>query len=811
MYRLTLNLQNDKERTPGTHHEFVTLCCLGHSGFSLSSASAGTYDSNYYDEIQIAGSALYTDFGTAYDPEAGALLGTFYSSGSTVAGGPVFTDTTLGKVFILDSATTSTYQIQVFNPSTYALVSSSTIPVNAVFSSTGSGFNYPNRLTRWGANGLAFRTSAGLFSLRSNLVQDLSTTSADVSVAIQPPASAVTGTNATFVATVTNSGPSTATNIAFSGTISSNLMLVSATPSTGTCTVTSPINCNLGSLASGSSATVSFVVLPTSAATVTLTVQATAPQNDPAPANNAAASSVTATGSAYAAAPTLTAISPSGIEAGSTTTTITVTGTNFTSSSTVELGSTALSTSFTNSTTLIAIVPAAQIASLGWYPVTVSTPSPGGGVSSALPLTIYSVLTIGVNHILYEPYSRQIYASVGSGSATVNGNTIAAITPLTGTIGAPVFVGSQPTKMAISDDGNIMYVILAGAASVARFNLQTQATQFTCAPVNSSVYGTSTGGFRDIAVQTGSENTIALDFGYTGGMALIDVNPTTQTAAIRGAGTGIYTGSSLQFYNAQTLLLFNIDTWQTLDNYPITSSGFSYSATHTSSTLLHFGLFQLRGKVAYSVNGGVADASTTPATQLGYFAPLMQTGPTQQVAPDTSLGETFFLSSTINSTNYYGSPNGIVAYNQTTFMPTSTLNLNMSTIEGTTSFTGVDLIRWGQDGLAALTSTGHIYLLRGGFVVPQELTQNTAAVLTSSNVSSITHGAGNTLITLTGSNFVPGVAVTWNGSYRTTTIISPTQVTVAIPASDLAAVGSGSLVATNPGASASSTLTIPIN
>ncbi len=30
---------------------------------------------------------------------------------------------------------------------------------------------------------------------------------------------------------------------------------------------------------------------------------------------------------------------------------------------------------------------------------------------------------------------------------------------------------------------------------------------------------------------------------------------------------------------------------------------------------------------------------------------------------------------------------------------------------------------------------------------------------------------GNTLLTLTGSNFLPGVAVTWNGSYRTTTIV----------------------------------------
>jgi hypothetical protein len=53
--------------------------------------------------------------------------------------------------------------------------------------------------------------------------------------------------------------------------------------------------------------------------------------------------------------------------------------------------------------------------------------------------------------------------------------------------------------------------------------------------------------------------------------------------------------------------------------------------------------------------------------------------------------------------------------------------------------------------------------------------------------------------------------VTWNGSYRTTTIVDATHVTVAIPASDLASAGSANLVATNPGAPASNTLKITIN
>jgi hypothetical protein len=96
-------------------------------------------------------------------------------------------------------------------------------------------------------------------------------------------------------------------------------------------------------------------------------------------------------------------------------------------------------------------------------------------------------------------------------------------------------------------------------------------------------------------------------------------------------------------------------------------------------------------------------------------------------------------------------------------------------------------------------------------VTPQLLNMNaSAAALTSTSATTIPHGAGNTTLTLTGSNFLPGVAVTWNGHYRTTTIVNTTQVSVAIPASDLVSAGTATVIATNPGAPGSNTLTITI-
>jgi trimeric autotransporter adhesin len=84
------------------------------------------------------------------------------------------------------------------------------------------------------------------------------------------------------------------------------------------------------------------------------------------------------------------------------------------------------------------------------------------------------------------------------------------------------------------------------------------------------------------------------------------------------------------------------------------------------------------------------------------------------------------------------------------------------------SVTYTDLLHWGQDGLALLTSAGQIAILRGPFVVPQLLNQNPAATLSGASPSAITHGSGNIVLTITGSGFIPGAAVNWNGAYRTT-------------------------------------------
>ncbi len=103
--------------------------------------------------------------------------------------------------------------------------------------------------------------------------------------------------------------------------------------------------------------------------------------------------------------PVLSSISPTNIAMGSGAFTLTVSGSNFNAGSTVSFNGQSVSTTFLSSTMLTAAIPAANVATAGTDPVTVSNPAPGGGASAA---TNFSVLT--------PDFMLNV---IGSGSASV--------------------------------------------------------------------------------------------------------------------------------------------------------------------------------------------------------------------------------------------------------------------------------------------------------------------------------------------------------------------------------------------------------
>jgi hypothetical protein len=74
-----------------------------------------------------------------------------------------------------------------------------------------------------------------------------------------------------------------------------------------------------------------------------------------------------------------------------------------------------------------------------------------------------------------------------------------------------------------------------------------------------------------------------------------------------------------------------------------------------------------------------------------------------------------------------------------------------------------------------------------------------APVPTALSPSSVTAGSGGFSLSVTGTNFVTGVTVEWNGAARPTTLVSVTRVTALIPAADVLAPTSAHVTVRNGG------------
>lgn len=137
----------------------------------------------------------------------------------------------------------------------------------------------------------------------SNAANNTSTTSTTVNPAIDLVVTktdsadpVVAGNALTYTVTVTNNGPSTATNVVLTDALPASLTFVSATSSQGTATFASgTVTGTLGTLASGASATVTINTTVSSSATgtITNTASAIATQTDINASNNTATQNTT--------------------------------------------------------------------------------------------------------------------------------------------------------------------------------------------------------------------------------------------------------------------------------------------------------------------------------------------------------------------------------------------------------------------------------------------------------------------------------------------------------------------------------------
>lgn len=746
-------------------------------------------------QVQYDNGRLYLSNGTVLDAGTANQLGEFFAATNQVATGPVVSDSTLGLAFVAGSNFSSAPQLAAFSESTFNPAGS--IPVS------NAGFQ---KIVRWGQNGLAASNPTQIYVVQSPIVKDLSSSPADLAVTISAPSTATTGSAMTWTARLVNNGPGKAQGITFNSSLADSVIVESVTPSQGTCAGGNQVNCNLGSLANGSTATVTITAIPSTAGTVESTAAVSSISFDPAQGNNQSTASITITGGLYSRVPMVTAISPALVQAGSGSFTLTVTGSGFNNNSTVQVNGQSEPTTPVSDTTLTANIDGSAIANYGWAPVTVSSPSPGGGVSQVAPLTIYALVNVPASAIAFDPFTRKIYATLPSASTTYTGNSIVAVDPATGSVGMPIVVGSEPDIMAETSDGNYLYVGLRGAASLGRFNLVTQALDSTI-PLNLNQFGYTTVAAGSMAAMPGSDSSLAISTAQSGHLGIFDVSG--NSGSFRTSLTG---GSNPIFLDAAHLDLLNYG----LDQYSVDANGLT--AIGNGATGVNLAGFSglgpqtavLNGGLLYGVGGGIANPFSTPPSQVATLNVNGLYG--LAVAPDAPASTDFLVLENAAGSFWFE----LFRYNTTQYVAEDALTLPADSNGGEL---GYDMLRWGQDGIAlrAYGDFGNtsfptqILLIHGPFVLPAELNSHPSPQLTGANPTTIAAKSGNTILTLTGSGFMPGAVALWKGSPRTTSFISETQLSVAIAAGDVATAGSGTITAQNPNSAASGPVTVTVN
>jgi trimeric autotransporter adhesin len=362
--------------------------------------------------------------------------------------------------------------------------------------------------------------------------------------------------------------------------------------------------------------------------------------------------------------------------------------------------------------------------------------------------------------------------------------------------------------MAETADGTYLYIGLSGNHSLGQFNLLNQ-TMTATYPL--SLPGQGSQPASGLAVQPGSDTTLAISTNY--GAGIFDVSGTT--GAFRpnlGGGGSIAFGDPTHLYSEAS---------NTADEYLGRFLVDANGLTQVDFTGLNglggsgFGFALGQDGMIYGDNGGIVNPTTTPPSQVALL-PLTPGAPGyglsgDAVVPDSAQHKAFLVG--LNQAGTFSAY--LERFDTTNYVNEENYALPIPSdiIEE-----GYQLLRWGQDGLAVYaydpifgSLAGYqLLLFKGPFVLPAESQPNSVPGLNSVTPATVVHGSGNQYPTATGSGFITGAIILWNGVARTTTYVDASHLQFAVAAADVAVSQSVSLTAENPGSGESSSLSLTI-
>ncbi len=531
------------------------------------------------------------------------------------------------------------------------------------------------------------------------------------------------------------------------------------------------------------------------------------------------------------------ALSPSSAAAGSAGFTLTANGSNFVSNSVMQWNGSARSTTFVNSTKLSAAIAASDVASAGTASVTVMSPGPGGGTSSAATFTINNPLP-SVSSL--SPSS--VTAGASAFTLTVNGSNFVATSTVqwNGSARTTTYVNSGEITAAISAAdvavfGTVSVTVMnpapgGGTSAGMTFTIANPVPAATSlSPTNTAVGGNS---FTLTVRGSNFVNSSVVRWnGSNRGTTFVNsrqITASISAADIANAGTSSVTVLNPAPGGGETALLtFTVKSpaITTLSPSSATAGGPAFTLTVNGSNFLPSSVVHWNGasRTTVYVNGGQLHASITAADIALSGSNMVTVVNPTAASGGTSGSRTFTVNNPVPTLTSLSPSSGLagtgaftLTLNGTKFVTNSSVKWNGAT-RATTYVSSTKLTAAILASDMAAASTAHVTVTNpgpgGGTSATLNFTiTNPVPAITQLQPSSTKAGGAAFTLSLTGTGFLSNSVVLWNGSPRTTTYQSGTHIQAAISASDIATAGTAQVTVSNPapggGVSGPATFTI---
>jgi Calx-beta domain/Domain of unknown function (DUF4214) len=318
------------------------------------------------------------------------------------------------------------------------------------------------------------------------------------------------------------------------------------------------------------------------------------------------------------------------------------------------------------------------------------------------PTELIRQINLTTNDLVYSSTTGRIYASLPSAAGS-GGNSIAAIDPTTGQITSTTFIGSEPNKLALSDDGHSLYVSLDGAFAIRRFDALTNTPGLQFSVGQDPFFGRYN--ISDLEVAPANPETVAIARQFQGvfpseaGVAVFD-----DGVRRTNTGPGHSVGADFLAFSATASKLYGSSNSGGIHTLNIDASGVTLGATVLANVSADI---KFSNGLIFSATGHVINSDTS--SLLGTFNNANSPAIQSAFVPDTAAGRAYYLT--------FGQTQGtftLKAYDINTFLLLGSLNIGG--IQGLPT----SLLRWGPNGLAFRTTGNQLFIIQTDLIPSAE-------------------------------------------------------------------------------------------